>query len=44
MHDKFGEGTILSFEGEGEKAQVEIRFRHSGVKRLVLGLAKLQAV
>ncbi len=43
-HDKFGEGTILSFEGEGERAQVEIRFRSAGVKRLVLGMAKLQAL
>lgn len=43
-HDKFGEGTILSFEGEGERAQVEIRFRESGIKRLVLGMAKLRAL
>lgn len=41
-HAKFGEGVILSFEGEGDRAQVEIRFRDAGNKRLLLGLAKLQ--
>jgi DNA helicase-2/ATP-dependent DNA helicase PcrA len=43
-HEKFGEGTILSFEGDGERAQVEVRFRHAGVKRLMLSMAKLQAL
>ncbi|WP_428311075.1 DNA helicase II [Hydrocarboniphaga sp.] len=43
-HAKFGEGVILSFEGEGERAQIEIRFREAGIKRLMLGFAKLQAM
>ena len=40
-HAKFGEGTILSFDGSGERTQVEIRFKTSGTKRLMLMLANL---
>ncbi len=40
-HASFGEGVILSFDGEGERARVEIRFAGSGTKWLMLGLAKL---
>ena len=43
-HASFGEGVILSFDGEGERARVEIRFANSGTKWLMLGLAKLQAL
>ncbi len=43
-HASFGEGVILSFDGEGERARVEIRFAASGTKWLMLGMAKLQAV
>ena len=43
-HASFGEGVILSFDGEGERARVEIRFAGSGTKWLVLTLAKLQAL
>ncbi len=44
LHAKFGEGVILSFEGEGERAQAEIRFKAAGVKRLMLSMAKLEAL
>ena len=40
-HASFGEGVILSFDGEGERARVEIRFAGSGTKWLMLSLAKL---
>jgi DNA helicase II / ATP-dependent DNA helicase PcrA len=43
-HPKFGEGTILSFEGDGDRAQVEIKFREAGTKRLVLGFANLKGL
>jgi DNA helicase-2/ATP-dependent DNA helicase PcrA len=43
-HARFGEGTILSFEGEGERAQVEIRFKTEGTKRLMLNYANLTAI
>ncbi len=43
-HEKFGEGVILSFEGDGDRAQVEIRFHNAGIKRLILSMARLQAL
>lgn len=44
QHPKFGEGTILSFDGDGDRAQVEIKFREAGTKRLVLGFANLRGL
>jgi DNA helicase-2/ATP-dependent DNA helicase PcrA len=41
-HAKFGEGTILSFDGDGERTRVEIRFRDAGTKWLMLSYANLQ--
>ena len=43
-HPTFGEGVIQNFEGEGERAQVEIHFAKAGTKRLLLGMAKLTAL
>jgi DNA helicase-2/ATP-dependent DNA helicase PcrA len=40
-HPSFGEGTILSFDGEGERTRVEIRFANAGTKWLMLAMAKL---
>jgi DNA helicase II / ATP-dependent DNA helicase PcrA len=42
-HGSFGDGVILSFDGDGERARVEIRFASGSTKWLILGLAKLQA-
>ena len=43
-HPKFGEGTILSFDGDGDRAQVEVKFRSAGTKRLVIGFANLRGL
>ncbi|PTU31522.1 DNA helicase II [Stenotrophobium rhamnosiphilum] len=43
-HERFGEGTILSFEGDGDRAQVEIRFKAHGTKRLMISYANLTAL
>jgi DNA helicase-2/ATP-dependent DNA helicase PcrA len=43
-HEKFGEGTILSFDGDGDRTRVEIRFRDGGTKWLMLSYAHLQAL
>ncbi len=43
VHPKFGSGVILSFEGRGNDARVQVRFRDTGVKWLALEYAKLSA-
>ncbi|MFI4956643.1 MAG: DNA helicase II [Gammaproteobacteria bacterium] len=42
-HPKFGEGTVMQFEGEGEHARVQVKFKTNGVKWLVLGYARLES-
>jgi DNA helicase-2/ATP-dependent DNA helicase PcrA len=44
VHPTFGEGTILSYEGRGPHARVQVRFRSEGSKWLVLSYARLEAV
>jgi DNA helicase-2/ATP-dependent DNA helicase PcrA len=41
-HPKFGEGTVLSFDGDGDRTRVEIRFSEAGTKWLMLSYANLQ--
>ncbi|HVT34118.1 MAG TPA: DNA helicase II [Nevskiaceae bacterium] len=43
-HAKFGEGTILNFDGNDERARVEVRFASAGTKWLMLAMANLQAL
>lgn len=43
-HPKFGEGTVLSFEGHGAHARVQVKFAQAGVKWLVASYANLQPV
>nr|NKB47579.1 DNA helicase II [Legionellales bacterium] len=43
-HAKFGEGAITNFEGRGAHARVEVNFRRSGKKWLVVSFANLQVV
>ncbi|MEC8871570.1 MAG: 3'-5' exonuclease, partial [Pseudomonadota bacterium] len=40
-HAKFGHGTVLSVEGQGEHARVQVRFETAGSKWLVLAYANL---
>jgi DNA helicase-2/ATP-dependent DNA helicase PcrA len=40
-HVKFGHGTVLSVEGQGEHARVQVRFETAGNKWLVLAYANL---
>jgi DNA helicase-2/ATP-dependent DNA helicase PcrA len=44
LHNKFGEGTVMAFEGSGEHTRVHVNFHHAGAKWLVLAYAKLQAI
>ncbi len=43
-HQTFGEGDVLSFEGNGAHARVQVRFDRHGAKWLVASFAKLVAV
>ncbi|GGD71230.1 DNA helicase II [Lacimicrobium alkaliphilum] len=41
VHPKFGEGTVLNYEGSGEHARVQVNFSEVGNKWLVLSYARL---
>ena len=41
-HKKFGLGTVVMIEGQGEHARVQVRFEKSGSKWLVLAYANLE--
>lgn len=43
-HPKFGEGVVLTFEGQGNHARVQVNFENAGSKWLVVAYANLQAV
>ncbi len=43
-HPKFGEGTILRFEGQGESRQVHVNFEEVGRKILMYELARLEQI
>jgi len=44
FHTKFGEGTVLSLEGQGDDARAQINFPRHGIKWLALAVAKLTPV
>jgi DNA helicase-2/ATP-dependent DNA helicase PcrA len=43
-HPKFGEGTVLRFEGSGESRQVHVNFESAGQKWLMYELARLEQI
>ncbi|HET7634367.1 MAG TPA: 3'-5' exonuclease, partial [Burkholderiales bacterium] len=43
VHPKFGTGVIVSAEGRGSDARVQVNFRSGGLKWLMLEYAKLSA-
>ena len=43
QHAKFGNGVIVSAEGRGLEARVQVNFHHGGLKWLMLEYAKLAA-
>ena len=44
LHEAFGEGVILNYEGEGSNARVEVNFDTSNTKWLMVSYAKLQTI
>jgi DNA helicase-2/ATP-dependent DNA helicase PcrA len=43
-HGKFGDGVVLSLEGQGAHARIQVNFERQGTKWLMLGYANLEAV
>ena len=43
-HQKFGDGVVLSLEGQGANARVQVNFERAGTKWLMMGYANLEAV
>lgn len=43
-HGKFGEGVVLSVEGNGSNARVQVNFERQGTKWLMAGYANLEVV
>jgi DNA helicase-2/ATP-dependent DNA helicase PcrA len=43
-HAKFGDGVVLSVEGQGDHARVQINFERQGTKWLMMGYANLEMV
>ena len=43
-HGKFGEGVVLSLEGDGAHARVHVNFAAAGAKWLVVAYANLEAI
>ncbi|VGM96683.1 DNA helicase II [uncultured Avibacterium sp.] len=41
-HGKFGNGTIINVEGEGNNTRLQIAFQGEGIKWLIAALAKLE--
>ena len=44
QHQKFGDGIVLNYEGQGQHARVEVNFDQVGSKWLVLSYANLQII
>ena len=44
LHEAFGEGVILNYEGQGSNARVEVNFDSSKTKWLMVSYAKLQQI
>ncbi|MGI5310648.1 DNA helicase II [Rheinheimera sp. WS51] len=44
LHAKFGEGTVLNYEGTGAQSRIQVNFDQVGSKWLVTAYARLQAV
>ena len=41
FHQKFGEGVVLNYEGQGRHARVQVNFENAGSKWLMMEYANL---
>jgi len=44
LHDKWGEGVVLTVSGAGTDAEATVRFEEAGEKRLLVAYAPLRKV
>jgi DNA helicase-2/ATP-dependent DNA helicase PcrA len=44
FHPKFGEGKVLTVEGQGDDARAQVSFMRHGMKWLALSVAKLTPI
>jgi len=44
MHQKYGEGVIMQFEGSGDRAKIEVNFPIAGSKWLMVAYANLETL
>jgi len=44
MHQKFGEGVVLNYEGSGAQSRIQVNFEQVGIKWLVVSYANLTAL
>ena len=44
LHTKFGEGTVLNYEGTGAQSRIQVAFDDVGTKWLVTAYARLQSI
>jgi DNA helicase II / ATP-dependent DNA helicase PcrA len=44
LHQKFGEGVVLNYEGNGAQSRIQVNFANVGSKWLVVAYANLQAL
>jgi DNA helicase-2/ATP-dependent DNA helicase PcrA len=42
LHDKFGMGTVIAVQGQGDKSEATIDFKSAGEKRLLLRYAPVE--
>lgn len=43
-HEKFGEGTVLNYEGSGPQSRIQVNFDQLGSKWLMTAYARLEAI
>ena len=43
-HQRFGIGTVLRLEGDGENRKATVDFKHAGTKQLLLKFARFKVL
>jgi DNA helicase-2/ATP-dependent DNA helicase PcrA len=44
LHNRFGRGEILRFEGTGDNTKATVQFENVGTKQLLLKFAKFEVI